>query len=643
MSYSLIFGADLALAVLSAAGAVLAAWGLAVGPPHAGAVGGARGRWVPAVLVVTCVLVAARSATGVGLALGGWEFAARRLGFQLPLVAVPLLVTIVGVVVRGQVPAWSRTTGASAAACAVLAALDVLLLPAPGIAAGLTLLAVAGPAAISPASRGQAVRKGLAVAVPAALVLSGMASAWWASRLTGSYDLADYASMDGGRTGHGGHGGVRSVADLTGPRTGVPDLRYTLTASTATVQRAGGRARAGFAVNGQTPGPVLSARRGDLIEVTVRNADVAAGVTLHWHGYDVPNAEDGVAGVTQDAVPQGGSHVYRFRAEQAGTFWYHAHQASSAEVDGGLYGALVVRDVPGDPPDAADLVVLDHGWRPPGGFLAGSQFDPASAVERRPVQPGTPVRLRMVNTDRTAHRYAVRGTPFRLAAVDGTAVVDPPPVRDRSLLLAAGGRYDLRFTMPAGPVTVTGLGDRVRLLLGDPPAAAPGGAAGPDLDLLSYGSASATTIDPRGPFNRDFRVVMDRKVGFRDGRFGYQWAINGRMYPRMPMLMVSPGDLVRMTFVNRTTADHPMHLHGHHMLVLRRDGRPSTGSPWWTDTLNVAPGERYVVAFRADNPGIWMDHCHDLQHAADGFVMHLAYEGVTTRYRIGSETPNQPE
>jgi FtsP/CotA-like multicopper oxidase with cupredoxin domain len=374
-------------------------------------------------------------------------------------------------------------------------------------------------------------------------------------------------------------------------------------------------------------------------------------VTLHWHGYDVPNAEDGVAGVTQDAVPPGGSHVYRFRAVQVGTFWYHAHQASSVEVDGGLYGGFVVRDRPGDQPDdpldegpdSTDLIVLDHGWRPPGGFLAGSEFDPATAVERRAVQPGAPVRLRLVNTDSAAHRYAVHGASWRLAAVDGSAVAGATPVRDRSLLLAAGGRYDLRFTMPAGPVTLTGLGDGVRLLFGDPPAAAPRSTGGPDLDLLTYGSATTAVIDPDARFDRDFRIEMDRKIGFRSGRIGYQWAVNGRIYPRMPMLMVAQGDLVRTTFVNRTTADHPMHLHGHHMLVLSRNGHQSTGSPWWTDTLNVAPGEQYVVAFRADNPGIWMDHCHDLQHAADGFVMHLAYQGVTARYRIGSDTPNQPE
>ena len=502
--------------------------------------------------------------------------------------------------------------------------------------------------------------------MPALLVLVGVGTSWWESRLPARYDLADYAELDDGGpgggsggtpAGHAGHGDVTGgtvgpVTDLTGPRAGVADVRATLTASSATTQQGGGRSRARFAVNGQTPGPAIAAHRGDLVEVTLRNADVAAGVSLHWHGYDVPNAEDGVPGVTQDAVRPGGSYTYRFRADQTGTYWYHAHQASSIEVDGGLYGAFLVRDRPGDEPgeasvDApggADLVVLDHGWRPAGGFLAGSEFDPATGVERRSVRAGTPVRLRLVNTDSDAHRYAVHGTPFRLVAVDGTAVVGASPVQDRSLLLAAGGRYDLRFTMPAGPVTLTGLGDGVRLLLGDPPAAAPDGdGEGSDLDLLSYGSATTAPIDPDGPFDRQFRLEMDRKIGFANGRIGYQWTINGQVYPRMPMVIVAQGDLVRTTFVNRTTADHPMHLHGHHMLVLSRNGRWSVGSPWWTDTLNVGPGEQYAVAFRADNPGIWMDHCHDLRHAADGFVMHLAYQGVAARFRIGSDTANQPE
>lgn len=63
---------------------------------------------------------------------------------------------------------------------------------------------------------------------------------------------------------------------------------------------------------------------------------------------------------------------------------------------------------------------------------------------------------------------------------------------------------------------------------------------------------------------------------------------------------------------------HPMHLHGHHAVVLSRNGVPATGSPWWMDSVNVNHGESYDIAFLVDNPGIWMDHCHNLPHAAQG-------------------------
>ena len=54
-------------------------------------------------------------------------------------------------------------------------------------------------------------------------------------------------------------------------------------------------------------------------------------------------------------------------------------------------------------------------------------------------------------------------------------------------------------------------------------------------------------------------------------------------------------------------------------------------------------GERYEVAFRADNPGLWMDHCHNLRHAAEGLTMHVAYEGVTTPFTVGGAAHNHPE
>jgi FtsP/CotA-like multicopper oxidase with cupredoxin domain len=340
-------------------------------------------------------------------------------------------------------------------------------------------------------------------------------------------------------------------------------------------------------------------------------------------------------------------------------------------VNKGLFGALVIE--PRQAPAAvADLAVVMHDWalpRPVPGPGAGDQarqdgqaedgergpavtaFNGADTLQRRKVAPGTPVRLRLVNADSGSRTVVLAGTPYRVAAIDGTDLNQPGELDGQRLHLAGGGRYDLTFTMPSSPVLLTQPGragadpaDRPGLLLsadgaGEPPAPR----AGPEFDPIAYGQPAATPFGPSSHFDRSFSVTLDIGFGFYDGQPVGVWKINGRTFPDTPMQMVREGDLVKVTLVNRSLAEHPMHLHGHHMLVLGRDGRPSTGSPWWADTLNVAPGERYEVAFRADNPGIWMDHCHNLEHATVGMTMHLAYEGVRSPYQVGHATVNHPE
>ena len=68
---------------------------------------------------------------------------------------------------------------------------------------------------------------------------------------------------------------------------------------------------------------------------------------------------------------------------------------------------------------------------------------------------------------------------------------------------------------------------------------------------------------------------------------------------------------------------------------------PSQEDPVLADA--IAAYETWVVAFRADNPGIWMDHCHNLTHAAAGMVLHLEYRGVSTTFHHGDGTENTPE
>jgi FtsP/CotA-like multicopper oxidase with cupredoxin domain len=267
-------------------------------------------------------------------------------------------------------------------------------------------------------------------------------------------------------------------------------------------------------------------------------------------------------------------------------------------------------------------------------------------VERRSVRAGTTVRLRLVDSDSTTHRFSLAGTPFRVLALDGTDLNGPTPLESTTLKVAAGGRVDVGFTMPASPVRLAMEGATIGLALSRDGRALPPAAAATfegTFDPISYGRSAPTPFDAQSSFDRRFHLTITRKPGFLDGRPGLQWALNGKIYPDVPVFVVRRGDLVEMTIANHTGSTHPMHLHGHHLLVLSRNGVASSGSPWWVDTLDVKGHESYEVAFRANNPGMWMDHCHNLAHAANGLTLHVAYAGVSTPFRIGDAARNRPE
>ncbi|TQJ67543.1 FtsP/CotA-like multicopper oxidase with cupredoxin domain [Arthrobacter sp. SLBN-100] len=462
----------------------------------------------------------------------------------------------------------------------------------------------------------------------------------WGSTLLGEYSVMDMHSTNAAHvhgSGAAGPADAVSVTDLAADLLRPPDVRIELVARQETVDIPGGRPFAGYTVNGTSPGPTVRARQDDLVEAVFVNESVAAGATLHWHGIDVPNAADGVAGVTQDAVPPGGRHLYRFVAHDAGTYWYHSHQVSHEQVEGGLFGAVVIEPAEAAGNDAAiDAVALLHVY--------GGQHTLNGRVQDEHVgaRPGSTVRVRVINTDQgTAAVWSA--APFRVVATDGHEVNAPSPVEGRSLLIPAGGRADVTLQAPANGSARLQVGGARSVTIGDRAARAPGARQpGETVDLLAYGAPAPPAFDAGRP-DRSFDYVIGRRFGLIDGRPGNFWTINGQLFPDVPMFHVREGDVVLMQIKNDTSEVHPMHLHGHHAVVLSRGGIPASGSPWWVDSLDLHPGESYEVAFLADNPGIWSDHCHTLAHAVDGLVAHLMYEGVTTPFTINGAQGNQPE
>ncbi len=448
-------------------------------------------------------------------------------------------------------------------------------------------------------------------------------------------------------------GAPTSVSQLQQRATTAHVDHFTLTAQTAQLTLSPGVIVPAWTFNGTAPGPVLHVRQGDEVEVTLIN-HLAFGVTIHWHGVRVPNGADGVAGVTQDAVKPGQSYVYRFTALDAGTYWYHSHQFSFEETTNGLFGALVVDPVTPTLHTDVDETVALHTWNgadnqtiytmnATGGTLTGT------------ARSGQWVRLRIINTAETSsgnpQLLTLVGAPFKVVALDGHDLNSPQWLSETPLPLGTAQRYDIYFQMPThGQVALVTNGDNQSylhapaLVLGQGSVSTKLPAIGQWFDLTSYGSHDGVTssITPQSHFAATYNIGLGNEMGTSLGRSGMTYTMNGKVFPNTGMIMVKEGQIVKLHFDNQTALYHPMHLHGHVFTVLAQNGKPLTGSPVYQDTVLVPPHATYDVAFLANNPGIWMLHCHNFLHANWGMDMMVMYN-VSTPYTVGTVSGNFPD
>ncbi len=443
-----------------------------------------------------------------------------------------------------------------------------------------------------------------------------------------------------------------------------PRRSFTLLAAQAQI---GGQTAWTF--NGTVPGPELRVTQGDRLRVTLIN-HLPVSTTIHWHGVRVPNAEDGVAGVTQNAVPPGLAYTYEFVVKDAGTFWYHSHQDTANQLTRGLFGALVVEPRLGPVADR-DYALIFHEFPgraiiSPGllgsvGYVRQAFSGQVAAINgvtgnlHLQAEPGERIRLRLIGAlegeqdgplmmlGQPLELVAI-GTCYQIVAIDGNEVNGPQCIGPERMRLGIGQRYDLSFVMPAnGSVSIVDTRGHERVTVGAGPALAiPGLNRLPVFDPLGYGLPAPDPALER-PFDATYQVVLGEEGGIRNLQPELVHTINGKAAPMGTAYLVRQGQVVRLHVVNQTDEFHTMHLHGHVLSVLDRDGRAARGSPLHLDSLLVGPHESWDVAFVADNPGLWMFHCHVLLHAAMGMSAMISYEAVTTPYDIGQPLGNEPE
>lgn len=392
-----------------------------------------------------------------------------------------------------------------------------------------------------------------------------------------------------------------------------------------------------WAYDGSVPGRGVRVTQGRTVRRKFINR-LPEPSTIHWHGMRIDNAMDGVAGMTQDPVPPGGEFTYRFVAKDAGTFWYHPHtDATLSQLGRGLSAPLIVRET--TPPDTdADLSLLINGFD----FdAAGQIIDPQTGGARTarlltingaaPFQwrtkRGERLRLRLINgTVGQVLTLALQGMTGTLVARDGMPLATPQ--RGETVTLAPAQRADFLADITeddGGQAAITGGGQRLAVLpvsgirtraQRPTPAPLPPNPM-PALDLANaqrvslrmeggqVGGLTSALVRGEGRLGRD--ALAER---------GLAWTINGWAgMPEAPEFTASRGETVRITIVNANPVPHAMHVHGHHF---REVGAGGLGP--WLDTILIGANARAEIALNADNPGMWMLHCHMLEHHAQGMM-----------------------
>jgi FtsP/CotA-like multicopper oxidase with cupredoxin domain len=407
-----------------------------------------------------------------------------------------------------------------------------------------------------------------------------------------------------------------------------PVREYQLTAAQHENQLDNGQTEQVWAFNGLTPGPEIRVTEGERVRIVLNNTDIKEGVTIHWHGIILPCSQDGVAGVTQEAVKPGEQFTYEFIADHPGTYWYHSHQASSVQVEKGLLGKLIIEPLKKrfeyEQEEALLIQQLNETW-----LMNGS----TKGVNIQ-VSPGKAVRLRMINAANETETISVNGADYRIIAMDGHDLHEPGMLENVQFQIAAGQRYDLLLQMPQeGKVTVANdSGLRAVLGAGSDPK--------PRSDYSLFDWTNYGAPDPLAPVGN---LIIDKSYTLDLGQKLFVKSINGKSFHEIPPIVVREGQRVKLTIINNGGGDHPFHLHGHVFQVLSRNGHPLTGSPVILDTLATHEGESYEVYVKADNPGLWMMHCHNLRHSSMGMSMMFNYEGISTPYRVGTKSGNLPD
>lgn len=405
-----------------------------------------------------------------------------------------------------------------------------------------------------------------------------------------------------------------------------------------------------LSLNNSYPCPTIRVQKGDDFSVLFEN-QYTEEATIHWHGLLVPELMDGQP---KDAILPGNSYTYSFPVfQRAGTYFYHshAHHLTAKHVYKGYAGFFIVEDdnelqygLPTGEYDIPLLIQDRHSiYQPQFNYSPSNMDRMLGYLGDVPLVNGTPeaffevqrtlYRFRLLNGS-NARVYKIAfsdNSPFWVVATDGG--LKDEAVQMDSVFLSPGERLDILFDFLTYSV-----GNSVTLITQSFSGI---GNQGTQMDLLRFdiiGDLTSGGIVPQNLAAINYYDINDitgtRTFTLSQGMMGNgMHRINGLTYDMNRIdENILFDKLEEWKFINNTNNFHPMHVHGVMFQVYSRNGNTnlSPNDKGWKDTVLVNPNETVQTLVRFnDYSGIYLLHCHNLEHEDDGMMLNIQIDSPT--------------
>jgi FtsP/CotA-like multicopper oxidase with cupredoxin domain len=411
-------------------------------------------------------------------------------------------------------------------------------------------------------------------------------------------------------------------------------------------------------VNNEFPAPTIKLKFGDTFAATIHN-NLTVESVLHWHGVTAPAA---MGGHPASVVPAGTSYAVNFPIVQRSCVsFYHAHphMATGQQVYMGLAGFFLIEDddelAMGLPSGDYDIPLMIQDKRVDANrqfIYTPTQADMASGWLGDTIMVnGTPnpflavaptlYRFRIVNgSNARFYKLALSdNTAFTVIGNDGGFL--PAPISLTSVNLAPAERLDILIDFSSYAQRQSVTLESLAFTMSDPPGSGtvPQGAQMNILQIqISKSGTSEGNIPTTLPAIMAYNAADVKTT--RIWTFSAMHFINNLGYDIKRIDADVPfGELEKWTFKDVGNT-HPVHIHGAQFQVVDRNGNPP--DPWelgWKDVIRLDPQGTVdvLVKFNA-YPGLFVIHCHKLEHADEGMMSNFTVDPQNSATELGTSS-----